>query len=423
MLKRVPNSKAQKTADESASSAPTSVTAEHGNGTDGPRRGRGRGRGRGGAEGTRGRGRGRGRGGDTGPRIGERVTLSSADVGYAPPAPVTGGRSKNLQLGTEEIIGYISEEEQRKTVKTKREIKKERPASPTDVQGPIARMKKRQIYEGSTQGGGYEALWNEALKITHIRTVPDIPPLKDKVIPANPIPRTLAVEFLNKFSRRTQDVNEPEHISVKSTEFLTFTNESFKSRYDTTLVASKLAGDVWRNIFEMPHLFDALICFQLPNSLKVLTAKNVDDTLEDLLVAKQNVQKEENDIGPHSEKKSKTRYHCLQNFHHTQPFGKIQLLKSGRVVLRIGDRVLDLCLASNRYEANIGAIFESEGFDGKPKASRRDSMFDGYQNKIYSLGMIEHYFTTFYDYEKIFEVADENDETGWLNARSCQTAE
>ena len=105
----------------------------------------------------------------------------------------------------------------------------------------------------------------------------------------------------------------------------------------------------------------------------------------------------------------KPKYHCLTQFSTDKPFGKLQLLKSGRVVLRIGDRTLDVCMSTRSHDAHVGAIFEYETEDkARPSASTTNSSRAAQSNedKMFLLGKVDHFFTAYYDYLKILKEKD-----------------
>lgn len=109
-------------------------------------------------------------------------------------------------------------------------------------------------------------------------------------------------------------------------------------------------------------------------------------------------------------KAKKPRYHCLTQFSSNQPFGKLQLLKSGRVVLRVGNRVFDVCTSTQNHDTHVGAIFECESAEEKSRAPSSSNVHradaSNHQDNLFLLGKIEHFFTAYYDYQKILKELD-----------------
>lgn len=179
---------------------------------------------------------------------------------------------------------------------------------------------------------------------------------------------------------------------------MTFAQNTESEDPQGMVFCSRAAGEVWKRIFEMPHLFRSVICLQLPNSLKALTNKG---EFKDIRVGDQNVvQGDDVEVG--GQRKQKPRYHCMKNFNANEPFGKIQMLKSGRVILRIGDRKFDVCTTSKSFDPDVGIIMEFT--DNEPRSARNGS--GEYDEKIHSLGMIKHHFSAYYNYEEVFNAAD-----------------
>lgn len=163
---------------------------------------------------------------------------------------------------------------------------------------------------------------------------------------------------------------------------------------------------------------------QLPNSLRVITNNNMDKLVdEDIRLKEQNLNVENSVIrlniylnyscyfqdltGPlfvenYSQRNEPPKAFALQNFKHNEPFGKLQVLKSGRVVLKVGNRQLDVITTSPSQEYDIGAVFDHQGImqtnpqQAKPPLSQRTSTLN-------ILGQINQYFSAFYDYNNILD--------------------
>uniref|UniRef100_A0A914PME1 Uncharacterized protein n=1 Tax=Panagrolaimus davidi TaxID=227884 RepID=A0A914PME1_9BILA len=96
----------------------------------------------------------------------------------------------------------------------------------------------------------------------------------------------------------------------------------------------------------------------------------------------------------------KPRYHILTQFSEDEPFGKLQLLKSGRVVLRVGNRVFDVCTSTQNHDTHVGAIFEHETIEEKSRASTNTNEnraaaapSNNHQDNLFLIGKIEYFFT------------------------------
>uniref|UniRef100_A0A914YS64 Uncharacterized protein n=1 Tax=Panagrolaimus superbus TaxID=310955 RepID=A0A914YS64_9BILA len=413
-------------------------------------RGRGRGarggRGRGGA-----RGRGRGRGGgnfnnqDQGHRVGDRIVLSSVDAGFAPPSPPAKSsyRSRPIQTGTEEILGNIVEHEndlphshpKKQFTKQKefKEIVADTAAATlsdddidmselleTSPDGLITQLRGRPTIkklDSKPEANGYKDIWDRGQYNKVTRVIGDYPKAKDRCYIVRPIPRAQPVHYMNKFARQKLSLAEPHFRKIKPQPPMTFTSQAVYQQFRGTEACSKVAGHVLADILENPHFFRKLFSIQIPNSLKAFSIDN--DSADDIMIAKQNVMKNnaENEAAAAAVtmksqplKMKKPRYHCLTQFSSDQPFGKLQLLKSGRVVLRVGNRIFDVCTSTQNHDTHVGAIFEHDSTEEKSRTSAplngNQAANNHHQDNLFLLGKIEHFFTAYYDYQKILKELD-----------------
>uniref|UniRef100_A0AC35FFL9 Uncharacterized protein n=1 Tax=Panagrolaimus sp. PS1159 TaxID=55785 RepID=A0AC35FFL9_9BILA len=416
-------------------------------GNSGRGRGRGRGGGRGG-RGTRGSSRGgRGRGNfnnqDQGHRVGDRIVLSSVDAGFAPPEPPAKNsyRSKLIQTGTEEILGTIIEPENdlplsnKNNLLLKQKDVKETIAEPsiivsdddidmnelpeTTPDGLITQLRERPIVKASDKKpefNGYKDIWERGQYNRVTRVIGDFPKAKDRCFVVRPIPRAQPVHYLNKFARQKLPLAEPHFKKIKPQPPMTFTSQAVYQQFRGTEACSKVAGHVLSNIFENPQSCNKLFSIQIPNSIKTLSNAN-DGNSDDIKIAEQNVLKNDAESELTTTTKSqllkmkKPRYHILTQFSEDEPFGKLQLLKSGRVVLRVGNRVFDVCTSTQNHDTHVGAIFEHETIEEKSRAStntneNRAAASNNHQDNLFLLGKIENFFTAYYDYQKILNELD-----------------
>uniref|UniRef100_A0A7E4UQ87 RNA polymerase III Rpc4 n=1 Tax=Panagrellus redivivus TaxID=6233 RepID=A0A7E4UQ87_PANRE len=407
-----------------------------------------------GGRGGRGRGRGRGRGGHNdaarAPKFGDRIILSSVDAGFVPPpSSGGGGRRGNVQTGTEEILGYISDPENNKprarererSTKSKTAIiappsEDERSPSPMDcdvpsedIGGQICVLKQRPNLvnrdDGAFLNDGYKDIWTDALTNEVTKMKGSFDTVRDKPYSVIPIPRAQPAHYLNKFTANKIPLREPCFKVITMRPPTTFTKQSIDAQFHGTTACSKVAGRTLTGILEKPHLYKSLFSIQLPNSLRSFTSMNKDTIDEDIRVSDLNVGLNDEEtpatIKGVKQEAVKHRYHCLAGFASDKPFGKLQLLKSGRVVLRVGHRVFDVCSTSNNRESQVGAIFELDASEEGPKSSVLGvsrarpvdvEMASTPTDQIHMLGKVEHYFSAYYDYEKIFEELDTKKKAG-----------
>ncbi|KAE9555649.1 hypothetical protein FO519_001120 [Halicephalobus sp. NKZ332] len=319
-----------------------------------------------------------------GPHIGQVIDLAEiGEVGLIPqPVEQKRRQPRKAPTGTEEILGTLDiNDDVGSQLKTK-----------------TARGKKGKVAE-------LEPFVNSMITKSNLQST------SIKVQPAKiyPVPLAQPAHWLNKYATKKLPLEEPRFRNVNDIGKMIFHENSLQKRFDGTKACSKVAGNFFKQIFRQKNGYDGLFIMQLPSSLRVMNNDNVDKLVdEDIRLKEQNLNVENPDLtGPlfvenYSQRNEPPKASALQNFKHDQPFGKIQVFKSGRVVLKIGNRQLDIITTSPSQEHDMGAIFDHQGImrtnpqQVKPPLNQRIPTLN-------ILGKIDQYFSAFYDYNSILE--------------------
>uniref|UniRef100_A0AC34Q9D2 Uncharacterized protein n=1 Tax=Panagrolaimus sp. JU765 TaxID=591449 RepID=A0AC34Q9D2_9BILA len=355
------------------------------------------------------------------PRIGDIVDVRNIeDVGIVPQS-LPQRQHRRQMTGTEEILEefiVLDDEAGPSSKSTKaKSPRKTRKNDKSSTNSTLSRSSKslpRFGYEKDDESSSYAEVWEKALKNPDISTTEEYEKPEKIAVSAIPFPPTQAVRFVNKFSKRQLSLKELAPETSAKNEHLLFSNEAKKRQSDGIHDCSKIAGKILKQMFDNPDEFDSMFTIQLPNSLRVFDHKTLtNDDNKDLKVDEIGKNKYEQDfntplfVNNNSRQRQIPQTLALANFNHEIPFGKLQLLKSGRIVLKIANRQFDLVSYGNKKEYNLAAIFDFEGLmETNPKKQKPPQ--NQRQPTLKILGQIDHCFSAFYDYSKILENVPQN---------------
>ncbi|KAE9553967.1 hypothetical protein FO519_002831 [Halicephalobus sp. NKZ332] len=337
-----------------------------------------------------------------GPQVGQIVNLSDVGEGGLMPVEQKRFQPKRTTTGTEEILGTIDidYEAESKSWASRGKDEKEVKLEPL-VNSMITKSNLKStsaVVPDSIRKRGFRAIWEDALKkdtgSTSTTSIYDRP--KNIYVPAYPLPLAQPARCLNRFSTKKLPLEEPRFRQVNNKGNMIFHEEFFKRRFDGTRACSKVATGVFDKIFNQKK--NGLFIMQLPNSLRTITNENKNNLVDEDVKLKEQNELDENGVP----KGEQLKVLVLQNFQHDQPFGKIQILKSGRIVLKIGNRRLDIVTTSPIQEHDVGAIVDhQETMQGNFQQGRFS--VNQKPSSMHVLGKVNQYFSAFYDYSKVLD--------------------
>uniref|UniRef100_A0AC34FS95 Uncharacterized protein n=1 Tax=Panagrolaimus sp. ES5 TaxID=591445 RepID=A0AC34FS95_9BILA len=355
-------------------------------------------------------------------QYGEIITVDETNLAGILSQPIQ-IKKRQIQTGTEEILGdvIVLEDVQAdipapNLILPKKKTKKPRSPSPEVLSEteslPIHRKTKRnQIYqivssdEESSDIHSYKNIWEEALKDKSSSTREEYEVPEKRPYSVIPFPRAQPIHYLNKFVANKNLLSEPSFRPVSNRGPMTFSSFPENKYFNGTNACSKVAGNILGDIISKKKDFDGIFCMQIPNSLRVFNQQNVEEVEDkDIYLEKQNTSHFINDAEIQFQPKQRDFHKpvALAGFSNSQPFGKLLLLKSGKIVLQVGTRRFDVVSTSPYHDHQMAAIVD---FTGASQNKQQTSSFLQPNKKmaLHSLGRIQHVFSAFYNYSKILE--------------------
>uniref|UniRef100_A0A914YNG4 Uncharacterized protein n=1 Tax=Panagrolaimus superbus TaxID=310955 RepID=A0A914YNG4_9BILA len=355
-------------------------------------------------------------------QYGEIITVDETNLAGVLSQPIQTKR-RQIQTGTEEILGDVVVLEDVQTdisapdliQPKKKKAKKPRSPSPetyseTDSLPKNQKSKRNPIYqvlssdEDSNDIHSYKNIWEEALedKATSTREEYEVP--EKRPYSVIPFPRAQPMHYLNKFVANKTLLGEPSFRRVSNRGPMMFSSFPTNKHFRGTIACSKVAGNILGEIIEQKKDFDGIFCMQIPNSLRVFNHQNVKEVEDkDIHLERQNTSHFINDAEIHFQEKQRESYKplALTGFSNSQPFGKLLLLKSGKIILQVGARRDLSWIPLSRFIKKTAAIVDFTGASQNKQTS--SSLQPINKMTLHSLGRIQHVFSAFYNYSNILE--------------------
>uniref|UniRef100_A0A7E4W645 DNA-directed RNA polymerase III subunit RPC4 n=1 Tax=Panagrellus redivivus TaxID=6233 RepID=A0A7E4W645_PANRE len=378
------------------------------------------------------------------PRVGDVITIDEVELTGLVAQPAPSKPKYRRQTGTEEILEdfivpddvEVEDDSPRKSKPkpkakpktSKKAIIDEEDDDLIQSSSMIEKMVKHSIGPSKDQEpaetNGFTSIWETALKAPASST-------RDRMVlplalPTSvlPVPRAQPMHFLNKFTGMKLPLTLPHLRTVSTPKPMLFSNHEVNQHFKGTTACSKIAGNVLRDVIikkESKEIF----CMQIPNSLKTFTNQNCHEMYQsDIEVSKQNVmQPPDPEVNASIFAKNQPKVRqlpttlALSGFSTDKPFGKLQLLKSGKVVLRIGSRVLDVTSTNVDEKNMIATLIDvstmpkvkttvSQGGDVSAPHVNNDRLEEASRssgNQITVLGPATHTLVASYSYDRILE--------------------
>jgi hypothetical protein len=362
-------------------------------------------------------------------QYGEIITVDETNLSGIISQPIE-TKKRRIQTGTDEILGEVIELEDlekdiapiSEPIQLKKKSRKPQRSPSFEVLSddevlPLNRKIKRiaadnivvSSDEETSDIHGYKNIWEDAIKEKRSNTREEFNSPEKKPHSVLPIPRSQPMHFLNKFiANKSLLLNEPSFRSVGNRGPMMFSSFPMNKHFNGTKACSKVAGNILSDIIQKKKDFDGLFCMQIPNSLRVFNHENVGEVEDkDISLEKQNSSNFINDAEIHFQQKQRNFHKplALAGFSNSQPFGKLLLLKSGKIVLQVGGRRFDVVSTSPYHDHQTAVIVDFTGSTTSQQNMPSSSSSSLQPNKmaLHSLGRIQHVFSAFYNYSKILE--------------------